>query len=190
MGGRDIWAGDPRASAQKRVWPVWSSWTIMPAAVLELLGLHLLELRRVLRAQTEGVEVDVAGRVAGAELEVVLRHGRLHPAAERTERLRDRDEEEDHRPEALRHLPELVDRDAVDAAAEERGRARLADEEADGRHHRHAPVGELRLAVALELRLGHALGEVRRVEEANRVKDARGVLHVREIRRVVAGSRR
>merc|ERR1719238_904329 len=101
------------------------------AAVLELLGLHLLERLGVLGLEAERVEVEVARRVARAELEVVLRHRRLHPAAERTERLRHGDEEEDHGPEARRHLPELVDADAADLALEEGREARLADEEAE-----------------------------------------------------------
>jgi len=63
-----------------------------------LLGLHLLERLGVLGLEAERVEVEVARRVARAELEVVLRHRRLHPAAERTERLRHGDEEEDHGP--------------------------------------------------------------------------------------------
>ena len=63
-----------------------------------LLGLHLLERLGVLGLEAERVEVEVAGGVARAELEVVLRHRRLHPAAERTERLGHGDEEEDHGP--------------------------------------------------------------------------------------------
>merc|ERR1719331_2160739 len=114
------------------------------AAVLELLG--------VLGLEAERVEVEVARRVARAELEVVLRHRRLHPAAERTERLRHGDEEEDDRPEARRHLPELVDANPRNLALEEGREARLADEEAERREHGDAAVRELGLAVALELR--------------------------------------
>merc|ERR1719409_1797460 len=101
------------------------------AAVLELLGLHLLERLGVLGIEAERVEVEVAGGVARAELEVVLRDRRLHQAAERAERLRHGDEEEDHGPEARRHLPELVDADAADLALEEGREARLADEEVE-----------------------------------------------------------
>jgi len=49
-----------------------------------------------------GLEIEVARDVPGTELEIVLRHGRLHPAAECAE--------------GLGHLPELVDGNAIDLA--------------------------------------------------------------------------
>merc|ERR1712159_701787 len=139
----------------------------------------------VLRLEAERVEVEVARRVARAELEVVLRHCRLHPATKSAERLRHGDEEEDDRPEAARHLPKLVDGDAVDLALEEGREARLADEEAERGQHGDAAVRKLGLAVALELRGADAFREACRVEEARGLEDARERLHVVEGRRVV-----
>merc|ERR1719504_600160 len=118
------------------------------AAVLELLRLHLLELFGILGPEAGRVEVEVARNVPGTELEIVLRHGRLHPAAECTEGLRHRDEEEYDGPESLGHLPELVDGNAVDLAPEERRGARLAHEEAEGCEHGHTAVCELGLPEA------------------------------------------
>ena len=53
--------------------------------MLELLRLHLLELFGILGPEAGRVEVEVARNVPGTELEIVLRHGRLHPAAEGAE---------------------------------------------------------------------------------------------------------
>merc|ERR1719472_285411 len=152
------------------------------AAVLELLRLHLLELFGVLGLEAGRVEVEVARDVPRTELEIVLRHGRLHPTAERTEGLGHRDEEEYDGPEALGHLPELVDGNTIDLAPEERRGARLANEEAEGCEHGHTAVRELGLAVALELRRRHTLGEARGIEEARGFEDAGERLDIREVR--------
>jgi len=153
--------------------------------VLELLRLHLLELFGILGPEAGRVEVEVTRDVPGTELEIVLRHGRLHPTAERTEGLGHRDEEEYDGPEALGHLPELVDGNAVDLAPEERRGARLAHEEAEGCEHGHTAVRELGLPVALELRRGRTIGEAGGVEESSGFEDAGERLDICEVRCII-----
>jgi len=57
------------------------------------------------------------------ELEIILRHGRLHPAAEHAENFGHRDEEEHEGSEGFGHLPELCDGNATDLTPEERSGA-------------------------------------------------------------------
>merc|ERR1719263_723424 len=89
------------------------------AAVVELLGLHLLELHRVVRLEPERVKAEVAARVVGADAPQLAAEGRVE--REDGEDLGDGDDEEDGRPDALQRR--LLVRDHarhVDAAAEER----------------------------------------------------------------------
>eukprot|EP00964_Phaeocystis_antarctica_P031999 scaffold18105_cov60-Phaeocystis_antarctica.AAC.3 len=143
------------------------------AAVVELLGLHLLELRGVGRLEAERVEAEVVAR------DVLRLHRprglRRRREVEGREDLRDGDGEDDRRPEGLqRRLLEGGERRRV-VAREERVEL-LGQREADGRKHRHARVLDLDLAVELDLALRRLGAEAERVEEAKRARDAREAL--------------
>mmetsp|Transcript_14759 Transcript_14759/g.33910 ORF Transcript_14759/g.33910 Transcript_14759/m.33910 type:complete len:252 (+) Transcript_14759:204-959(+) len=147
------------------------------AAVVELLGLHLLELRRVDRLEAERVEAVVARRVVlldGPALDV-----RVLERREDREDLDDGDSEDDDGPEGLeRRLLESVERAAIDLAAEERVEG-LGERVAESGQHGNPAVLDLDLAVEADLALGRsallvAVGaEASRVEEAQRRRDAR-----------------
>merc|ERR1719258_189482 len=73
-------------------------------------------------------------------------------------------------PEPHRELRDLVD--GGTAVAREEGVKLLLHDEAEGRKHGHAAVGQLGLAVAVDLELVLALEEARRVELADRAGGA------------------
>ena len=146
------------------------------SAVIELLGLHLRELRRRVWLEAERIEAVVAGSVLLADGPAL--HVRVLEGEDRVN-LQHGDGEDHCRPEGLqRRLLEGDVRRRIDAAAEKRMEL-LGDWEAERSEHRDSAVLELDLAVEAHLTLGGlALGaaagcaEARRVEEAQRPADA------------------
>merc|ERR1719261_504689 len=139
------------------------------AAVRELLLLHQAELLRVLRLEVERVKAEVAGVVARAErgLGLELLAVELAEAEVDAEGLGGADAARHDGPEPHRQLRDLVNRGAA-VGREERVEL-LLHEEAGRGEHRDAAVGELGLAVAVDLELGLALEEARRVPLAEHV---------------------
>ena len=137
--------------------------------VLELLGLHLLQLLRVLRLQAKRVEANVPRRVSIPELKVRLPLGVLGvlPADRGPEGLGNSDGEHEELPERLRDLRKVGDCWPGDLGVEQEGASLdlLADEEAHEGQHRHAAVGELGLPEAPDLVVVGTLKEVQGVEE-------------------------
>merc|ERR1719486_1165344 len=127
------------------------------ARVGELLLLHDAELGRVLRREAERVEVDLARHVARAErglglelLAVELAEGDVD-----AEGLGGADAAGHDGPEPDRELRDLVDRRA--AVGREEWVELLLHDEAQRGQHADAAVGQLALAVAVDLELRLAL---------------------------------
>merc|ERR1719272_1360437 len=134
------------------------------ARVRQLLLLHLGELGRVVRGEAERVEAQVARRVARAErgLGLELLAVELAEGDADAEGLGRGDAAEHDSPEPHGQLRDLVDGGAT-VRREERVEL-LLHEEARRREHAHAAVGQLALAVPVDLQLRLALEEARRVE--------------------------
>lgn len=134
------------------------------AAMLELLGLHLLELGGVLGPEAEGVEVDVAGHIVVTETELVLtlEVSGGHPPDLSAVHLGHGDGEDQDFPEGLGDLLEVGDGRAADLSIEqERGALDLlADQEANEGEHGDASVRELGLPEAADLVVVGAFEEV------------------------------
>merc|ERR1719478_1962818 len=143
------------------------------AAVRELLLLHLAELGGVLGLEAERVEAEVARVVAGAEggLRLELLAVQLTEARLDAERLGRADAAEHHEPDGRGQLRDLLDGGAA-VGVEERVEL-LLHEEARGREHADAAVGELGLAPRAHLLEGLAVKEVERVELLERRDRAR-----------------
>mmetsp|Transcript_14758 Transcript_14758/g.33907 ORF Transcript_14758/g.33907 Transcript_14758/m.33907 type:complete len:241 (+) Transcript_14758:204-926(+) len=151
------------------------------AAVVELLGLHLLELRRVGGLEAHRIEAEVARRVVRADGPQLAAKWRVE--GEHREDLDNRKEEHHRGPEGLeRRLLEGDVRRDVDRAAEERVEL-LSQGEAQGGEHGNAGVLQLHLAVEFDLALRRILGEAHRIEEAQRPADAGHVHHAERRRR-------
>merc|ERR1719247_2203910 len=135
------------------------------SAVVELLVLHLEQLRGVRRLEAEGIPVEVARLVVGSDLpQPVLGVDEGEDAGD----LDDRENADHVRPEGLeRRLLEGQVRRGVDVAAEERVEV-LADQEAQSREHADTAMLELDLAVEADLAFAGLAAEVERVEEAER----------------------
>eukprot|EP00964_Phaeocystis_antarctica_P001916 scaffold1000_cov68-Phaeocystis_antarctica.AAC.9 len=147
------------------------------ARVRQLLLLHQTELGRVLRGEAERVEAEVARLVARAQrglglelLAVELAEGDADAVG-----LGGGDADAHDAPQ-----PDGQARDLVDGGATVRREERvelLLHEEAERGEHAHAAVGQLALTVAVDLKLGLALHETRRVpvklRAADRVEVAR-----------------
>merc|ERR1719149_74107 len=130
----------------------------------ELLLLHERELSRVLGREVERVESEVAGDVARLERRLSLQLLAVELAERNVDavRLRRRNATAHDHPEPHGQLRDLVDRRTA-VAGEERVEL-LLHEEASGRKHADATVGQLSLAVPVHLELGLALEEVSRVK--------------------------
>ena len=116
-------------------------------AVVDLLLLHRLEARRILRLEAERIELEVASDASLARREGLAD---LEAAAglegDDREELEDADGQDDRGPELLQRRGLEGDvRRHVNVAAEERVEL-LADEEAEGREHGDAAVLQLDLA--------------------------------------------
>merc|ERR1719163_2075591 len=156
------------------------------APVLQLLRLHLLQLRRIRRLQPERIEAQVARLEIGpnlprhaALLALPGKESRCLEAEDRKD-FRNRDREHHRRPELLeRGLLEREVSRHVDVAAEERVKV-LADQEAERRKHPDAPVLQFDLTVELDLALRDVVrrAEAHRIEEAHRRKNTRKFLRV------------
>merc|ERR1719424_2292378 len=133
------------------------------ARVRQLLLLHQGELGRVLRGEAERVEAQVARRVARAQggLGLELLAVELAEGHADAERLGGGDAAEHDGPEPHGQLRDLVDGGAT-VRREERVEL-LLHKEARRREHAHAAVGQLALAVPVDLQLRLALEEARRV---------------------------
>ena len=143
------------------------------AAVGELLLLHEAELLGARGLEAKRIEAQVARVVARAQrgLSLRLRAVELAEARLDAEGLRRADGTSHDDPEPDRELRDLIDRRA--AVAREEGVELLLHEEAERGEHRNAAMGELGLAVAVDLELGLALEEAGRVEIARRAEVAR-----------------
>mmetsp|Transcript_43700 Transcript_43700/g.128671 ORF Transcript_43700/g.128671 Transcript_43700/m.128671 type:complete len:388 (+) Transcript_43700:96-1259(+) len=136
------------------------------AAVLQLLGLHLAELGRVLGLEAERVEAQVARDVADIELlEDVVGLVRVRPADLKAVRLGHADAKRHGEPHEDGQLRDLVDCRAA-VPGEERVEL-LLHEEARRRQHAHAAVRKLCLAPRQHLVLGLAVQHVEGVKVTN-----------------------
>ncbi len=145
------------------------------AAVLELLGLHLLELVGVLRLEAKRIEADVPGGVVVPQQELLVRVQGRDPPNLRAVNLRNPDSEHQNLPERLGNLLEVPNGRPRDLGVkEERGTLDLfAHKEPDEREHAHAAVGELGLAEALDLVGAGVLEEVEGIKRADRREGSR-----------------
>ena len=141
-----------------------------------LLGLHLLELLRILRAEAEGVKVDVPRDVVGAEGELVLalEVGGGHPSNLSAVDLRDSNGEDEDLPEGLGNLGEVVDGRSRNLGVEKEGGTLdlLTDEEANEGKHGNATVGQLGLTETADLVV---IGTLKEVEGVCKGREQRGV---------------
>mmetsp|Transcript_61656 Transcript_61656/g.135067 ORF Transcript_61656/g.135067 Transcript_61656/m.135067 type:complete len:296 (+) Transcript_61656:292-1179(+) len=139
------------------------------AAVVQLLGLQLLQLVLVLGAQAQGVEVQVAQVVLLLQGVEGLASGG-GPAQGDAVRLGQANGNQERLVEARLELLELHDGLAVDLAIKvvEQGVVLqlLANDEAQSSQHRHTAVGQLRLTPAAHILEGGRLGDAEGVPHA------------------------
>merc|ERR1719316_689301 len=147
------------------------------ARVRQLLLLHLAELGWVLWSKAERIEADLAWYVARAQsglglelLAIQLPKGDIDAV-----RLRGGNATKHYDPQPRWQGRDLVDRGA--AVTREERMELLLHEEAKRREHAHTAVGDLALAVAVDLQLRLAIEEASRVpvelRAADRVEVAR-----------------
>jgi hypothetical protein len=141
-------------------------------SVLEFLGLKDLQLFRIGRLETEGVEANVTRGVVGTQ-EAGLVYGditRGNPSVLGTVELDLGNANGKETPERSRNLRKVGNGGSLNGGIEEEGRSfdLLADKESKHSEHTNTTMGELGLTVTLEGVLIGLGSEAKRIEETNR----------------------
>merc|ERR1719478_1670425 len=136
-------------------------------SVVDLLGLHLLQRRRIRGLEAEGIEHEVATLALLARRKGVLDLPGVVDKHDREE-LDDADRSDDSFPAVLQRGGLIGDVGGhVDVTAEERVEV-LTNDEAEGSKHGHAAVLDLNLTIVVDLARGKLVRQAERIEEAER----------------------